>query len=190
MPFAYHRGVDGWIEENQFLRQQCADSIERALQSPAGLPPSCSLQEWVERYRDEEQRFARRIAYWEQRRAEASAAHEAAWQQGMKDLGLDRQRPASDLGATYEPPTGSVAQPGGPVAVIYRFYAADDSLLYIGKTVRSYEQRIKDHKRKEWFPDACRITLERVPLSEVDQREVAAIRAERPRYNIAHNQPV
>lgn len=73
-------------------------------------------------------------------------------------------------------------------ATLYRFYAADGSLLYIGKTIRSYHQRIRDHQGKEWYPEAANIALEQVPAQQVMRLEAEAIRREKPRYNIVHNQ--
>jgi hypothetical protein len=63
IPERWHLGVDGWIEENRCLQQQAAHRIELALRSPAGLPMGYSLEEWVRHLRDEEQRYARRVAY-------------------------------------------------------------------------------------------------------------------------------
>lgn len=74
----------------------------------------------------------------------------------------------------------------GPLATIYRFYAADGALLYIGQSTKAYE-RVRQHaKGKDWFPEASSVTFERVPAAEVLRREAEAIRAERPRYNIVH----
>jgi hypothetical protein len=77
---------------------------------------------------------------------------------------------------------------GVPMATLYRFWSVEGELLYIGQTIRGYE-RLKAHERKAWYPEAANVTLERVPAAQVLQMEAAAIRAERPRYNIVHRPP-
>lgn len=74
---------------------------------------------------------------------------------------------------------------------LYRFYADDGELLYIGITVnpkaRDYQHAAKSH----WWTEAARKEIcwyETWPAAELAER--AAIRAERPRYNIAGNTPL
>lgn len=71
---------------------------------------------------------------------------------------------------------------------LYRFYDAEGVLLYVGITMNP-AQRWKDHsKEKPWWVDVAHITLEDHSDREaVELAERAAIRRERPRYNVVHN---
>lgn len=69
---------------------------------------------------------------------------------------------------------------------LYRFYDASDVLLYIGIT-GDVETRWNNHARKRWWPEVARKAVEW--HEERDAAEVcekAAIKAEKPLYNIAH----
>jgi predicted GIY-YIG superfamily endonuclease len=68
---------------------------------------------------------------------------------------------------------------------LYRFYDADDALLYVGITVDP-EARWADHERlKPWWPDVARETVDWHETRTLAlAAELAAIRAERPRYNV------
>jgi predicted GIY-YIG superfamily endonuclease len=73
---------------------------------------------------------------------------------------------------------------------LYRFFAADGSLLYVGITC-DVGGRWKQHsKDKPWWTEVVGCTLEhfddRVSVLAAEQ---AAIQTERPRYNIVHNRP-
>lgn len=72
--------------------------------------------------------------------------------------------------------------------VLYRFYAADDQLLYIGITADP-PVRFRSHgATKRWWAEVANVRLEH--HADRDALAVAerdAIRAERPRYNIIHN---
>jgi hypothetical protein len=72
--------------------------------------------------------------------------------------------------------------------VLYRFYATDDALLYIGITIDP-SHRFKQHgSDKTWWHEVARIELETFEnRSEVLEAEKLAIKAERPKYNIVHN---
>lgn len=74
-------------------------------------------------------------------------------------------------------------------AVLYRMFDKDQLLLYIGIS-KSVQARLAAHgKDKDWFTDVCAVFLEHFPRrSAAAAAEQAAIRKERPRYNIAHNQ--
>jgi predicted GIY-YIG superfamily endonuclease len=70
---------------------------------------------------------------------------------------------------------------------VYRCYDADDMLLYVGCTGQSVEQRLRQHAARgaAWVPLVKRVTVEEQPTpSEGHAAEFAAIRQERPIYNI------
>ncbi len=71
---------------------------------------------------------------------------------------------------------------------LYRFYAADEVLLYIGIT-NDAGTRWRDHaKLKGWWREVATIKVEHFDTrADVEAAERAAIRAERPVHNIAHN---
>lgn len=71
---------------------------------------------------------------------------------------------------------------------LYRFYAEDGSLLYIGITL-NVASRFRDHAHgKPWWTSVHRIELEHYDdRDSVLVAETAAIRAEHPRYNVIHN---
>lgn len=71
---------------------------------------------------------------------------------------------------------------------LYRFFNDDDELLYIGITL-NVSSRFRGHARdKPWWTEVHRITLEHyADRPTVLVAEAAAIRAEKPRYNVAHN---
>lgn len=69
--------------------------------------------------------------------------------------------------------------------VLYRFYAADGSLLYVGKTVNP-ASRFDEHGRVAvFYPETTTITLQRgfADHEALLAAELAAIAAEQPRYN-------
>jgi predicted GIY-YIG superfamily endonuclease len=73
--------------------------------------------------------------------------------------------------------------------VLYRFFGGDGELLYIGVTVHM-GIRLTAHERgrRQWWTAATRITLEHYPNRDsVLAAERAAIKAERPRWNVLHN---
>jgi predicted GIY-YIG superfamily endonuclease len=76
-----------------------------------------------------------------------------------------------------------------PACWLYRLYAADDTLLYIGISNRP-ELRLENHqKHKDWWHEVDTYTTDGyMDRREAEAAEVAAIQAERPLYNVAHNQ--
>lgn len=72
---------------------------------------------------------------------------------------------------------------------LYRFYAADDALLYVGLSVNP-GKRFERHKAdKEWWPEVARVELEQYPdHPTLRAAEREAITEERPRYNIRMNE--
>lgn len=74
------------------------------------------------------------------------------------------------------------------VFTLYRFYAADDALLYIGLTVNPGQRFTNHAHKKEWWVDVAKVTLEQhpdYPALVVAERE--AIQAEKPLHNIIYN---
>lgn len=71
---------------------------------------------------------------------------------------------------------------------LYRFYNSDDELLYIGITLNPSE-RFKQHKgEKPWWTEVARIEIQTYESRQaVTDAEQAAIRSERPKYNVVHN---
>lgn len=78
---------------------------------------------------------------------------------------------------------------GGGDFVLYRHFAADGSLLYVGKSARPRAQRQHEHmKSSHWSRWIAKIEMERFPDAQtLADAEVAAIRAEMPRFNKHHN---
>jgi predicted GIY-YIG superfamily endonuclease len=86
------------------------------------------------------------------------------------------------LGLPVDPP----AEPGGRTAV-YRMYASDGSLLYIGISNNFGRRWLQHEGTKPWWPEMQRQTVDWFPTrAEASREEEAAIAAERPKYNIAH----
>jgi len=70
---------------------------------------------------------------------------------------------------------------------LYRFFGADDLLLYIGIT-NSVPRRFDQHGDKPWWTQVERSTLEHYPSRrEALAAEKAAIQAEKPVWNVCHN---
>lgn len=72
---------------------------------------------------------------------------------------------------------------------LYRFYDASEALLYIGIT-NSLTRRLNEHHEdKPWYLNVARVTVEHHPTRAAALRaEKSAIKAERPKYNVQHNQ--
>lgn len=71
---------------------------------------------------------------------------------------------------------------------LYRFFAADESLLYVGITCDVGRRWDRHSRDKPWWTEMARSTVEHFDTREaVLAAEEAAIRAEKPRYNIRHN---
>ena len=72
---------------------------------------------------------------------------------------------------------------------IYRMYDAEGALLYIGKTGDPRHRNRLHFWRQPWIEEVASITAEEQYMSEGEAyaAEKAAIRSERPRYNIVGN---
>jgi predicted GIY-YIG superfamily endonuclease len=73
--------------------------------------------------------------------------------------------------------------------ILYRHFDSDETLLYIGIT-NDVRNRFKQHdKEKEWWKDVRHCTFDHFPTrAALEEAEVEAIRNERPKYNVIHNQ--
>jgi predicted GIY-YIG superfamily endonuclease len=71
---------------------------------------------------------------------------------------------------------------------LYRFWSRDGVLLYIGITSDAFT-RFKAHSRsKDWFLEVHSATLDHFESrDELAEAEIAAIKREKPLYNVAHN---
>jgi predicted GIY-YIG superfamily endonuclease len=72
--------------------------------------------------------------------------------------------------------------------VLYRVFAVDDELLYVGIT-NNPPRRFWHHEfRTPWWDEAARVEMSMFETRDlVAEAEIAAIRAEAPRYNVEHN---
>lgn len=73
--------------------------------------------------------------------------------------------------------------------VLYRFFDDADRLLYVGKSVNVWSRFTSHRRESAFYPQAANVTLQRGFSSEAElvEAEIAAIRSEHPRYNIAYN---
>src|ERR1017187_10416926 len=69
---------------------------------------------------------------------------------------------------------------------VYRFFAADGALLYVGCSRKLWSGRMTAHASdKTWYPQIATITLEHYDtLAPAADAEALAIHNESPRYNI------
>jgi hypothetical protein len=98
----------------------------------------------------------------------------------------EKRERAEALAAVLGPAVGSTQLPRGRFALLYRCWAQDRKLLYVGITGHGM-RRMLNHAEKGWFErEVAAVTFERVPAEHAVEAEQAVIRAERPRYNITH----
>lgn len=74
-----------------------------------------------------------------------------------------------------------------PAHVLYRFYDAEDRLLYIGMT-SAFQSRFSQHRSyTPWFSEVARYAKEYLPSRvALEAAEKCAIQTERAKYNIRH----
>lgn len=71
---------------------------------------------------------------------------------------------------------------------LYRFWDANDRLLYVGITANPGSRWKQHSKDKPWWHDVTRVTIERYPdRLSVLNAERTAITLERPVHNVVHN---
>lgn len=72
--------------------------------------------------------------------------------------------------------------------ILYRWWRADGTLLYVGKSVSLFARVSSHRKSSSFFPTAATMTIERFPdEASLAEAEVRAIREEHPLHNVAHN---
>lgn len=71
---------------------------------------------------------------------------------------------------------------------LYRFFAADNKLLYVGRTANP-SRRFKSHSvEKDWWENIAHIKMEHFPdAPSLAKAEVEAIKGEKPQHNVQHN---
>lgn len=71
---------------------------------------------------------------------------------------------------------------------LYRFFNAEDVLLYVGLTVNPGRRMEKHRDDKPWWPDVARVTMEHYgDLTVLRAAEREAIAAEKPLHNVRMN---
>jgi hypothetical protein len=91
---------------------------------------------------------------------------------------------------TYRGQSSAKVLLSGRPACLYRFYDSDGLLLYIGITIYGPTRWTQHATYQDWWPAVARVEVEHFPtVTEAHTAEVAAILAERPRYNVMHTEP-
>jgi hypothetical protein len=71
---------------------------------------------------------------------------------------------------------------------LYRFYGADDTLLYVGITINPGRRMEKHRNTQPWWTDVARIEMEQHPdLGTLRAAEREAIETEKPLHNVRMN---
>lgn len=74
--------------------------------------------------------------------------------------------------------------------MLYRFYDADDVLLYVGITMNPSQRWANHREEKAWWSDVATVRTQLFDSREaVAEAEIEAIRHERPLHNVVHNAP-
>lgn len=82
---------------------------------------------------------------------------------------------------------GDMGEMGEKPTALYRFFAADNRLLYVGITHR-LNGRLSAHKRDKPWQEVARIELEHYPTREQAlAAEERAIKSEKPAWNVVHS---
>lgn len=75
---------------------------------------------------------------------------------------------------------------------LYRFYAADERLLYVGISLSAAARASQHSREKPWWPDVARMDVEHHDVDRLTMEAIEreAIVAERPLHNVTHNATV
>lgn len=72
---------------------------------------------------------------------------------------------------------------------LYRHFDCDGRLLYVGVSLSAIKRTAQHRQRASWFTEITRIEIEwHTSRSAAELAEKRAIKAERPLYNIKHNE--
>lgn len=72
---------------------------------------------------------------------------------------------------------------------LYRYFAADGSLLYVGITSSRHSRAVQHSTAAEWWPLTVRATLTHYPnRADAEAAEQSAIISEHPLYNLRYNE--
>lgn len=72
--------------------------------------------------------------------------------------------------------------------IVYRFFGADGTLLYVGASTNPALRFEKHSRTQPWWPEVATITLQHCfDWDEMDTAETEAIRTENPKYNHLHS---
>jgi ribosomal protein S27E len=72
---------------------------------------------------------------------------------------------------------------------LYRYWAGE-TLLYVGISINAYNRAKQHQGNSKWWPEATHVTFEKFSSRQsVEDAEKAAIKAEKPLYNVTHNGP-
>lgn len=66
---------------------------------------------------------------------------------------------------------------------LYRFFDCEGELLYIGLSLNAVARATQHRGDKFWWDDIASMTIEKVPLAQLAQREAEAIQQEHPLHN-------
>ena len=87
-----------------------------------------------------------------------------------------------------------MTRPGEPIefgedpTALYRLYAHDGELLYVGITEAPARRMAHHADTQPWWPEVVRKTMVWYPTrSEADEAETATIDSEKPKYNLKKN---
>jgi hypothetical protein len=95
--------------------------------------------------------------------------------------------PPAPASAESWQPSIRAEPPQGPTH-LYRYFASDGRLLYVGISVSAFLRHKQHRAQSHWFPQAGNMTWETFETRRAAiAAEAAAIRAERPIYNGTHN---
>lgn len=68
---------------------------------------------------------------------------------------------------------------------LYRHYAADDTLLYVGVSLSAVYRLAQHRQTSDWFGDIARVAIEKFPSrAEALSAETKAIQTENPKHNV------